>query len=72
MAPPVVGKRFKGWVRGRGDFVGRCISARGYFWEFKVENRVEGEARVWEIGDVMAVGETDVVGLEEIPLDAQG
>lgn len=71
MAPPVVGKRYRGWISGRGDFVGRCVSARGSFWEFKVEGRVEGRSRVWEIGDVMAVGATCVGSLVEIPLDAQ-
>lgn len=72
MATPVVGKRYKGWISGRGDFVGRCVTARGSFWEFKVENRVEGRARVWEIGQLMAVGAASVGALVEIPLDAIG
>lgn len=70
MAPPVVGKRYKGWIQGRGDFVGECFTSRGPYWEFKVEVFVKGVFRVWNIGDRMVVGASYVVGLEEIPLDA--
>ena len=70
MAPPVVGKRYKGWIPGIGDFVGECFSSVGSAWEFKVEDRVEGRLRVWEIGELMAVGALEVGELEEVSLDA--
>lgn len=72
MVPPVVGKRYRGWIQGRGDFVGECYSSKGPFWEFKVEVQVKGRARIWEIGEVMAVGASFVGSLVEIPLDAKG
>lgn len=72
MTPVVVGKRYTvKHVRG-GSFVGRCVSAKGEFWEFRLESNVKGMSRDWEIGDVMAVRATFVGKLEEIPLDAQG
>jgi len=70
--PPVVGKRYKGWIPGIGDFVGECTSSVGSAWEFKLEALVEGRSRVWKIGQPMAVGALEVRSLEEIPLDAQG
>ena len=72
MAPPVVGKRYRGWISDRGDFVGQCTASKGPFWEFKVEVQVKGRVRIWEIGEVMAVGASFVGALREIPLDAQG
>lgn len=72
MRQPVVGKRYKGsYIRG-GLFVGRCVSVRGEFWEFKLENLVAGLDRDWGIGDLMSVWKALVGTLVEIPLDAQG
>lgn len=70
MAPPVVGKRYNVVHRRKGAFVGRCVSSKGEFWEFKLETMVEGMSTAWAIGDVMAVRAEFVGELEEIPLDA--
>ena len=72
MAPQVVGKRYKFKGSAHGWIVGRCVSAKGEFWEFKLETYVAGFNRNWSFGDVMAVRASYVEELEEIPLDAQG
>lgn len=72
MRPPVVGKRYTVSVRGKGSFIGRCVSAKGEHWEFSIEGMVVGVFRDWWIGDVIAVRAALVAQLVEIPLDAQG
>jgi len=72
MTPPVVGKRYKVYSWRKGEFVGRCLSSKGEFWEFKLETFVEGTTRDWGIGDTMAVRAAFVGKLQEMPLDAQG
>ena len=69
---PVVGKRCKVYLVRGTKFVGRCVSAKGEFWEFKLETFVLGDSRDWGIGDVMAVRAAFIAGIEEIPLDAKG
>jgi len=72
MKPPVVGKRYYCWVSRVSWVVGTCTSAKGLFWEFKLERLVEGMSRDWGIGDVISVRASWVEELREVPFDAEG